>query len=52
MPVRLEEIPSSKSLLTALQRCLREKQDRSPYIAQPAAQLLGASGFSKQAYIV
>ncbi len=39
----LEEILDSRSLLAALQTCMRAKQNRPPQLAQPAAQLLGNS---------
>lgn len=37
----LEEILGCRSLLSALQMCMRAKQNRPPQLAQPAVQLLG-----------
>ena len=41
MAVSLDEILACRSLLAALQTCMRAKQNRPPQVAQPAAQLLG-----------
>lgn len=41
VPVSLDEILACRSLLAALQTCMRAKQNRPPQVAQPAAQLLG-----------
>ncbi|BDA41437.1 probable chromatin assembly factor 1 subunit FSM at N-terminal half [Coccomyxa sp. Obi] len=38
----LEEMLGSRSLLAALQTCMRAKQNRPPQLAQPAVQLLAA----------
>ncbi|CAL8461841.1 g1372 [Coccomyxa elongata] len=38
----LEEILGCRSLLSALQTCMRAKQNRPPQLAQPAVQLLAA----------
>ncbi len=39
--VSLDEMLACRSLLGALQACMRAKQNRMPQVAQPAAQLLG-----------